>query len=65
MDLMIASIGAIALALHGVIDMLRRARGGGDFEGYILLMGAILTGHGLAGVLYALRAAATRPSRVG
>ena len=39
--------------------MLRRANASGDFEGYILLMGLILCGHGLAGALYALRAGVT------
>ncbi len=57
--LLAISGAAIALGLFGVIDMLRRANESGDFEGYILLMGLILSGHGLAGVLYALRPGVT------
>lgn len=55
-SLLAVSAGAIALGLFGIVDMLRRAAASGDFEGYVLLMGLSLAGHGLAGVLYALRA---------
>jgi hypothetical protein len=45
---------AVAVGLFGCSDMLRRAGDTGDFEGYILLMGLILAGHGVAGILYTL-----------
>ena len=57
--LLATSGAAVAFGLFGVIDMLRRANASGDFEGYILLMGLILCGHGLAGALYTLRAGVT------
>ena len=56
----VASVAAIGLGLFGVADALRRARAGGDFEGYILLMGIILAGHGIIGLLYALLAGQAR-----
>jgi len=55
-SLLAVSAGAVALGLFGIVDMIRRAAERGDFEGYIVLMGLILAGHGLAGVLYTLRA---------
>ena len=62
-SLLIASIAAIGLGLYGVVDMVRRAIGGGDFEGYIVLMGLILSGHGLVAAVYSLIAGAlARPA---
>jgi hypothetical protein len=58
------SVAAIALGIYGIADMIRRAGGGGDFEGYIALMGIILAGHGLTGLTYALLAGRNvRPPR--
>ena len=59
--LLVISGAAVALGLFGCIDMLWRANASGDFEGYILLMGVILAGHGMAGVLYTLRAGRIPP----
>jgi hypothetical protein len=50
----VTSLAAVALGLYGVGDMFRRASTGGDVEGYILLMGIILAGHGITGLLHAL-----------
>jgi hypothetical protein len=58
----VTSVVAIVLGLYGIADAIRRAGPGGDFEGYILMMGFILAGHGLVGLLHALRAGgAVRP----
>lgn len=57
--LAVTSVAAIGLGLYGIADMLRRAHASGDFEGYILLMGAILAGHGIIGLIYALLAGRT------
>ena len=54
--LLAISAAAVGLGLFGIVDLLRRAGESGDFEGYILLMGLTLAGHGLAGVVYTLRA---------
>ena len=52
--LLATSGAAVAVGLFGCVDMLRRAGDTGDFEGYVLLMGLTLAGHGMAGILYAL-----------
>ena len=57
----IASLAAVGLGVYGLCHMLRRAAAGGDFEGYILLMGAVLAGHGLVGLLNALLIPRARP----
>ena len=46
------SIVAIACGIYGIVDTFRRAAASGDFEGYIVLMGLILCGHGLAAFVY-------------
>jgi hypothetical protein len=48
------SCGAIAAGLFGMATMVRIARAGGDFEGYVLLMGIILCGHGLSVIAHAV-----------
>jgi hypothetical protein len=50
----VTSVAAVGLGVYGICDMLRRGAASGDFEGYIVLMGAVLAGHGLVGLLYAL-----------
>lgn len=52
-SLLVASAAAVGLAAFGVVSMLRAAAAGGEFEGYILLMGILLGGHGLAALAYA------------
>lgn len=59
--LLAASLAAIALGIYGIVAMVQQASGGGHFEGYIVLMGLILTGHGLCGLLFALMAGAGTP----
>ena len=62
-SLLVASVAALGLGLYGVVDMVRRASRGGDFEGYIVLMGLILSGHGLVAATYSLVAGAkARPA---
>jgi hypothetical protein len=56
------SVVAIVLGLYGIADAIRRAGPGGDFEGYILLLGFTLGGHGIIGLLHTLRTrGAARP----
>ena len=43
---------AIALGIYGIVDTVRRASAGGDFEGYLILMGLILCGHGVTAFVY-------------
>ena len=43
--------------------MLRWANDTGDFEGYILLMGLVLAGHGMAGILYTFGRRRPSPTR--
>lgn len=54
---LLLSVVAIVLGGFGVVDMLRVANAGGHFEGYILLMGIILAGHGLVAIAYTLLSA--------
>lgn len=56
------SLMATALGAFGIAIELRRANAGGDFEGYIVLMGAILVIHGLAGAACTLFAYGPRTS---
>ena len=51
-----ASLGAVTMGLVGAVGMMRRSDEGGHFEGYIVLMGIILCGHGVSGLLYTLLA---------
>lgn len=50
----LVSVAAVTAGLWGIATMLRVARTGGHFEGYIVLMGALLAGHGLAALAYDL-----------
>jgi hypothetical protein len=60
-----ASLAAVGVGAYGVVSMLRIASSGGDFEGYILLMGGLIGGHGLAALAYAvLTARSGRQGRV-
>ena len=45
---------AFACGVYGIVQMMRRAAAGGHFEGYIILMGLILCGHGLSALVYTL-----------
>jgi hypothetical protein len=49
---LVMSLAAIAAGLYGIINMINVAKSGGHFEGYIILMGLILCGHGLSAILY-------------
>jgi hypothetical protein len=46
------SLGAIVLGGYAVVRMNRVADAGGHFEGYLVLMGLILAGHGLTATAY-------------
>jgi hypothetical protein len=46
------SVAAIAAGLYGIVSMLNVAKGGGHFEGYLVLMGLIVGGHGLTAIIY-------------
>jgi hypothetical protein len=50
------SVAAIGLGLYGIVTILRSAGAGGHFEGYIVLMGLILGGHGVCAVAYTILA---------
>lgn len=49
-----ASVVAMGLGLYGVAQMGWRAFAGADVEGYIVLMGLLLGGHGLVAIVYTL-----------
>lgn len=51
---LVLSVAAIAAGVYGIVDMIGVARSGGHFEGYIVLMGLIIAGHGLSAILYTL-----------
>lgn len=48
----LASVAAVIAGAWGVGTMLRTARTGGHFEGYILLMGTLLACHGAAALAH-------------
>lgn len=52
-SVLVLSVAAIGAGLYGIVAMLQRAHTSGHFEGYVLLMGLILTVHGLAAIAYA------------
>ena len=54
------SLAAIGLGGYGIVQMIQQANRGAHFEGYIVLMGLVLAGHGLAGTLYTVRAGTER-----
>jgi cation transport ATPase len=47
-----ASIAAILAGIYGIYSMIQTANAGGHFEGYIILMGLILCGHGILALIY-------------
>jgi hypothetical protein len=51
---LLLSLAAIALGIYGIVNMIMVAQSGGHFEGYIVLMGLILGGHGLTALIYAV-----------
>ena len=50
--MLLLSLAAIALGIYGIVNMIVVAQSGGHFEGYIILMGLILGGHGLTALFY-------------
>jgi len=53
-DVLTVSLAAIGLGLYGIVAMILQGMGGGHFEGYVVLMGLILAGHGASAVAYTL-----------
>jgi len=53
---LLASVAAIVAGTYGIVNMIQVARSGGHFEGYIILMGLVLCGHGLTAIVYTLLA---------
>ena len=51
--LMLSTV-AIGLGAWGIVKMIRIGQSGGHFEGYIVLMGLILIGHGAVAILYTI-----------
>ena len=52
--LLAASVLAMGVGLYGMVQMVVRAFAGADVEGYIMLMGLILCGHGFVAIVYTL-----------
>ena len=50
------SAAAIGLGLYGGVAMIRHAAAAGHFEGFIVLMGLVLVGHGLCAIGYTILA---------
>jgi hypothetical protein len=48
----VLSLAAIVFGGYAVSSMLAAASNGGHFEGYLLVMGIVLTGHGLCALAY-------------
>ena len=48
----VLSLAAIAFGGYAAWSMLAAADNGGHFEGYLLVMGVVLAGHGLCGLAY-------------
>ena len=47
------SVAAIALGAYCVLQMISAAASGRHFEGYLLLMGLVIAGHGIVAFVYA------------
>ncbi len=62
--LQVVSLLAVAAGVYSVATMVRRGETGGHFEGYIVLMGALLCAHGLAATIHALLAGGSRRQNV-
>ena len=48
------SAAAFGLGIFGIVQMMSRAAAGRHFEGYIVLMGLILCGHGISAFVYTI-----------
>jgi hypothetical protein len=48
------SAAAVALGLWAILAMSARGASGGHFEGYVVLLGVLLAGHGVAALAYLL-----------
>lgn len=46
------SIAAVGAGLYGIVTMVQQSGSGVHFEGYVMLMGLILGGHGLCAIVY-------------
>jgi hypothetical protein len=55
---LLLSVVAVALGANAIVQMIHVANVGGHFEGYLVLMGLILAGHGLTAILYTVITAA-------
>ena len=55
---LILSVVAVGLGGYAVFRMIQVASAGGHFEGYLVLMGLILTGHGATAIAYTILTAA-------
>ena len=49
---LLLSTAAMGLGVYAIVQMIHVANVGGHFEGYLVLMGLILAGHGLTAILY-------------
>ena len=63
--LLAASVAALGAGVYGIVDMILRANRSGDFEGYIAIMGLIISGHGLVGICHSLLAGRVDPRSRG
>jgi len=48
----LASVAAVGFGIFLIVGAMQQASGGGHFEGYLILMGLIVSGHGLAAIAY-------------
>jgi cation transport ATPase len=55
---LVLSVAAVGLGAYAIVQMIHVANVGGHFEGYLVLMGLILAGHGLTAILYTIITAA-------
>ena len=53
-SVLVLSVVAIALGVYAIVQMIHVANTGGHFEGYLVLMGLILSGHGTTAILYTI-----------
>lgn len=51
---LVLSFLAVSVGMYGMVTMILRGIAGEEFEGYIVLMGLILSAHGACGILYAI-----------
>jgi len=50
----VMSLAAIAAGIYGIMNAIDVARSGGHFEGYIVLIGLVIGGHGVTALLYTM-----------